>query len=170
MARSRNLAFLTTFALLIASAAVAQVRRTPGTAPNDQVTLAIAVQAGSETLNFNGKGTCTHAPRSSVFGTLGQMWSIQASEGQRSAALTVWKTSSGANMFSLALSAGEKSYTTNTAKGPAGGDVKGSGTVTFAPAGAGGTFTVNAVAGSGAKIAGTFKCDAFTGATAEGGD
>lgn len=40
-----------------------------------------------------------------MFGTLAQMWSIQGSEGQRSAALTVWKTSSGANMFSLALSA-----------------------------------------------------------------
>jgi hypothetical protein len=170
MATSRTLAFVTTWALIITSAAAAQVRRAPGTASNDQVTVAIAVQAGTDTLHVNGKGTCTHAPRGSVFGTLAQMWSVQGSEGQRSAALTVWKTSSGANMFSLALSAGEKSYTANTAKGPAGGDVEGSGAVTFAPDGAGGTFTVNAVAGNGAKIAGTFKCDAFTGATAEGGD
>lgn len=81
------------------------MRRAPGTASNDQVTVAIAVHAGTNTLHVNGKGTCTRAPRGSMFGTLAQMWSIQGSEGQRSAALTVWKTSSGANMFSLALSA-----------------------------------------------------------------
>lgn len=170
MVTSRKLAFGTTCALIIASAAAAQVRPAPGTAPNEQVTVAIAVQAGSNTLNVNGKGTCTHAPRGSVYGTVGQMWSIHGREGQGSATLTFWKTSSGANMFSVALSAGGKSYKANTTRGPAGGDVEGSGTVTFAPAGAGGTFTINAVAGNGAKIAGTFRCDAFKAATAEGGD
>ena len=170
MATSRKLAFVSAWALIMTTAVAADVRPASGTAPEDRVPVAIAVQAGGNALNFNGKGMCTHAPRSSVYGTLGQMWSIQGAEGDRSAALTVWKTTSGAHMFSIALSAGEKSYTANTAKGPAGGDVEGSGTVSFAPAGRGGTFTVNAVDGNGAKIAGTFKCDAFTAAMAEGGD
>jgi hypothetical protein len=34
--------------------------------------------------------------------------------------------------------------------------------VKFVPEGKGGTFTLNATAGSGAAVTGTIKCDAFT--------
>jgi hypothetical protein len=42
------------------------------------------------------------------------------------------------------------------------GAVQGSGTVTMAPKGPGGTFTVDATADTGARITGTITCVAFT--------
>jgi hypothetical protein len=47
-------------------------------------------------------------------------------------------------------------------KAPKATSVTGSATVKFALEGKGGTFTLNAVAGSGAAITGTIKCEAFT--------
>jgi hypothetical protein len=50
-----------------------------------------------------------------------------------------------------------------------GGQVTGSGKVTFEPSGKGGTFRVDATAADGTSISGTIRCDAFTPHVAEGG-
>jgi len=51
-----------------------------------------------------------------------------------------------------------------------GGQVSGSGTVKFSPSGKGGTFPVAAKGKAGEPVTGTFKCEAFTAAIAEGGN
>jgi len=71
---------------------------------------------------------------------------------------------------SLALNIGNKRYSVSTIKVGSNGTVEGSGKITLAREGAGGTFTVDATAANGTKITGTVKCDAFTAAIAEGGD
>lgn len=155
-------------ALVTTSAASAQRRLS---APDAAVGVTVALKAGSNAYAFTGPAACRHAPRASIYGTPAAMWSVRQSQGDRSFVLTFWKPNGqSGDMFSLAMTTGGNTYSANTAKGPAGGDVAGSGTVTFAPAGASGTFVVDVTAANGTKIAGTVKCGAFTGMTAEGGD
>jgi hypothetical protein len=95
------------------------------------------------------------------------MWTVRHQEDGRSVQLTLWKPADGsAAMFSLSVN-GRKSTSLSTVRG---GQVSGSGTVTLAPAGKGGTFTIDAKGPSGETFSGTFKCEAFTPAIAEGGN
>jgi hypothetical protein len=173
MRLSTSIAAVLCGTLVFASAAGAQrpTRRSPGTSGDNKVGVAIALQAGTDSYQFSGQGTCTHAPKASIYGVLSQQWRVEQSEGPRSVALTFWRPAAGGqDMVTLNLSSGGKTHAVSTVKGTAGGTSEGSGTVTFAPAGNGGTFTVNATASNGTKISGTIKCDAFTAAIAEGGD
>ena len=157
----------------LTAAAGAQRRVPPGAAapdkPMGQVT--IALKTGNSPYQGTGPGTCTHAPVASVYGVLSEQWSVDYSGGQRSMHLTVWKPKSGSGeMFSLSLSNGTTSQTVNTVRAPGASPTEGSGSVTLAATGTGGTFTVEAKDARGSAIAGTIKCDAFSAATAEGGD
>jgi len=157
-------------AVVFTSVATAQ-RPSPGTPPDDKVGVNVALQVGGGSYQFNGQGSCTHEPRGYIYGIAAKLWRVQQNEGQRSAVLTFWSPASGSgDMFSLYVTSGGKSYETNTVKGKDAGATKGSGSVTFAPAGSGGTFTVNATTADGAKISGTIKCDLFRPAIAEGGN
>lgn len=160
-------------AVLFASVAAAQspIRRTPGAPADDEVGMNIALQVGGATYQFSGRGECGHEPKGYIYATPAKMWTVRQSEGPRSVTLTFWSPASGgADMFNLYVTSGGKSHQTNTVTGKDAGPTKGSGTVTFAPAGTGGVFTVNATAASGAKISGTIKCDAFRAIVAEGGN
>jgi hypothetical protein len=67
-------------------------------------------------------------------------------------------------MFTLSVN-GKTTVSVTTVRS----QVSGSGKVTLAPAGKGGTFTIDAKAKTGESITGSIKCDAFTPAIAEGG-
>jgi hypothetical protein len=96
---------------------------------------------------------------------------VNQADDQRSLTLTLWKPKDGAPaMFSLSMSSGSRSRSVNTVKGNGAPAPVGSGSVTFAPAGKAGTFTVDAKAADGTAIAGTITCDALLPAIAEGGD
>jgi hypothetical protein len=127
----------------------------------------VSLKVGSEVYDTKGQGSCTHAPIAAIYGVRAQMWSVRHEGGGRSVQLTFWKPSdASASMFSLSVS-GTKSTSVSTVRG---GQVTGSGTVTLAASGKGGTFTVDAKPKSGEAIAGTIKCEAFTPAIAEGGN
>ena len=159
-------------ALLFTSVAAAQrsARRMPDTPAGDEVGVAIALQAGGDSYQFNGQATCTQEPKGYIYGLPAHLRTIEQSDGQRSISLTLWSPAKKATMFTLHLSSRGKSYETDTVTGENAGPTSGSGTVTFAPAGAGGTFTVNATTAKGAKVTGTIRCDAFRTAIAEGGN
>ncbi len=160
-------------AVLFASATTAQrpIRRAPGMPADDKVGVAIALQAGGEAYRFTGQGTCTHEPKGYIYMVPAQQWRVEQTEGTRNVALTFWRPASGSgDMFTLYVQGGGKTYATDTVKTKNGGSPQGSGEVTFASDGAGGTFTINATAANGAKISGTIKCDAFRAAVAEGGN
>jgi hypothetical protein len=69
-------------------------------------------------------------------------------------------------MFTLSVN-GKPNINISTVRG---GQLSGSGTVKFEPSGKGGTFTVDVKGKAGEALSGTFKCDAFTAAFAEGGN
>jgi hypothetical protein len=68
----------------------------------------------------------------------------------------------GDDMFSLGITLSGTSYRTNTAHKGSMGNVVGSGKATFAKNGQGGTFTIDATAGDGARVTGTISCSSFT--------
>jgi hypothetical protein len=148
----------------------AQVRVPRGSAES-KVPVTVALQIGSESYKATSQGTCTHTTEASIYNLSAQQWSVEQSDGPRSVTLTLWRPQRGAgDMLSLGVNTAGKSHSVNTVKVGNQGDVKGSGTATFAPAGNGGTFTIAATAGDGAKITGTIKCDAFTAPAPVAGD
>jgi hypothetical protein len=100
---------------------------------------------------------------------MAEMWMVQQSADGRSLSLTLWKPKDGSgDMVTLSVTNGNLSQQINTVRG--GAATTGSGKVTLARAGNGGTFSVDAKSSSGAAISGTIKCDAFAPHMAEGGN
>jgi len=141
-----------------------QVRRQSGPA---MVPIEISLKIAAESYDAKGQGSCTHAPRASIYDVPSEMWTVRHEDGNRSMQLTLWKPSNGSTpMISMSVN-GTKNLTISTVRG---GQLSGSGTVTLAPTAKGGTFTVDAKSKAGEPVTGTIKCDAFTPAIAEGGD
>lgn len=158
-------------ALALASVAAAQVARSPQQASDGTVGVTIALQAGGESYRFAGRALCTHEPQGFIYAVRARQWRVEQNDGARHLALTFWRPAGGSSdMFTLYVKDGGKTHVADTVKTKDGGSPKGSGEVTFAAAGAGGTFTVNATAANGAKISGSITCDAFRAAVAEGGN
>jgi len=153
-------------ALAITSAASAQDREMPGM--DDEVSMAIALQVAGQPYHFEGKAECKHESKAYIYGIPAELWTVHQSDNQRSVRLTLWRPQNASGeMFSLSVRTRGKSHTVNTIK-PSGA-VKGSGKMTVARSGAGGTFTINAAAADGAPITGTIKCSGFSAIVAEGG-
>ncbi len=157
----RTAAFGLGIMLVVVSTAVAQVdRRPPG---DDKVGASVALQVAGAPYQFSGKASCTHDAKAGMFGVIGEKWQVVHSEGARSVILNFMRPINGAgDMFSMSVESGGKSYQVDTLRAKPSDAVKGLGTVSLAPAGNGGTFTIDAKAENGAKISGTIKCEAFT--------
>jgi hypothetical protein len=156
--------------VLIAFAGAVMIPSISAAQADTTVAVAIALRVDGQPYQFDGNASCQHAPMAAIYGVVAEMWTVQQSEGQRSIALTMWRPKNAqGDWLSLSVSGGDKSYTVSTVKAP-GATVQGSGKVTLAPSGAGGTFTIEATAATGGAIAGTIKCGAFTPAIAEGGN
>lgn len=131
------------------------------------VPVEVSVKVGSASYQAKSEGTCTHAPRASIYGIVSEQWTVRHEEDGRSVQLTLWKPADGsAQMFSLSVS-GTANATISTVRG---GQVSGSGSVKLEPSGKGGIFSIDAKAKAGETINGTLKCAAFMRAFAEGGD
>lgn len=140
-----------------------QSRRGPAA---ETVIVKVSLKVGEQFMTSTGPGTCTHAPKASIYNVPSEMWTARQEAETRSTQLTLWRPAGGKEeMFSLSLS-GAKNIDISTVRG---GKVTGSGTVKLAPEGKGGRFTIDAKAKSGEAINGTIECTAFTAAIAEGG-
>lgn len=150
-------------ALTIAAPAPAQ-RRPAGSVPQEaKVGATIALTVAGTAYQFNGQAVCEHLSGGSIYDIPAARWSVRHSDAARDLSLTVWRPQSGGgDMVTLAIGLGGKRHDVNTVKAPKATSGTGSATVTFAPAGKGGTFTLNATTGSGAAVTGTIKCEAFT--------
>ncbi len=153
---------------LTASPAADQFRRQPGSpAPDNKVGTTIALTVGTTAYKFTGQAKCEHMPKGSIYNTVAERWSVNQNEDGRSLLLNMWKPlAGGETLITLYVTTGGKNQVVDTSA-PA---KKGSGTVTMAPEGKGGIFTITATTDSGAKVSGTIKCDAFTAAEAVAGD
>ncbi len=149
-------------ALTIVAPVPAQ-RRPAGSAPQEaKVSATIALNVAGMAYQFSGQAVCEHLSRGSIYDIPAERWSVRHSEAARDMSLTVWRPQSGGDMVTLAVSIGGKRHDVDTVKAPKATAVTGSATVKLAPEGKGGTFTLNATAGSGAAVTGTIKCEAFT--------
>jgi len=139
-------------------------RRPAGAAPQEaKVNATITLNVAGTAYHFSGQAVCEHLPQGSIYDIPAARWSVRHSEAARDLSLTVWHPQSGGgDMVTLAVGIGGKRHDVNTVKAPKATSVTGSATVKFAPEGKGGTFSLNAIAGSGAAVTGTIKCDAFT--------
>lgn len=160
------------FALLLAlslsmTPADDQFRRQPGSPPQEtKVGATIALTVGASAYNFTGQAKCEHLAKGSIYNTVAERWSVNHDENGRSLLLNVWKPlAGGENLVTLYVDAGGKQQVVDTSSP----EKKGTGTATFAPEGKGGVFTIKATTGSGAKVVGTIKCDAFTASEAVAG-
>src|SRR5688572_25841394 len=150
-------------AALTFAAPVSAQRRPAGSAPQEaSVGATIALDVAGTAYQFSGQAVCQHLLRGSIYDIPAARWSVRHNEAARDLSLTVWRPQSGGDMVTLAINIGGKRHDVNTVKAPKATSVTGSATVKFAPEGKGGTFTLNATAGSGAAITGTIKCEAFT--------
>jgi hypothetical protein len=140
-------------------------------APNDAAAtqkVDISLKVGAQTYQASASGHCTYAPTASIYQIVSEMWTVQHSADGRSVALSVWKPKDGSrDMFSLSAHVDKASYDVTTVRG--GASAGGSGKITFAKTGAGGTFTIDARAKDGSAIGGTIRCDSFAPHIAEGG-
>lgn len=157
---------LWTTALVVITCAVAlpqaeQARQQTGPI---QVPIEVSLKIGGQAFIAKGLGSCTHAPKASIYNVPAQLWSVNQRGDGGLVQLTLWKPADGsANMFSLSV----KNTRISTVKG---GQITGEGTVTLAPSGKGGTLTVDAKTRTGEAIAGTIRCEAFTPHIADGGN
>jgi hypothetical protein len=160
------------YCVCLCSAAViaaAALTATDGSQANRRPTVPVEVslKVGEAPYAVKGQGTCTHAARAGIYDTPAQQWTVRHQEEGRSVQLTFWKPTNGsAEMFSLSVR-GKSDVNISTVRG---GQMSGSGTVKLQPSGKGGTFTIEAKGKAGEPVSGTFKCEAFTAAVAEGGD
>jgi hypothetical protein len=130
----------------------------------------ISLQVGSNTYRSSGEGECKAASQASIYGVNASLHSVSHSAGDRSLKLSLWQPKDGAPaMMSLHVSTGSARYRVDTVKAGAKRDTQGSGKATLQSAGAGGVFSIEAVAASGEKITGTIHCGRFGGVQAEGG-
>ena len=153
---------------LTSFADAADAQRRPAGQPQATQRIEVSLKVGDQTYQSNSPGRCTHAPVAAIYQIVSELWSVQQSQDARSLTLSFWRPKDGsAEMVSLSLGNGSTSHEVNTVRG--GAATAGSGKVTFAKSGAGGTFTVDARSKQGAAISGTITCDAFAPHVAEGG-
>ena len=155
--------------LLVSAATVDAQRRAPGAPAEKTVPLTIALKAGGKVYNFNGEGKCTYAPLASIYAMRAEQWTAERTGDAPGATMTVWHPAIGNDMVTLAFTIGDRRYSMNTVKVGAKGTPEGSGTVTIAREGAGGSFTISGTTGDGTAISGTVKCGAFSRPREEGG-
>ena len=141
-------------------------RRAPGQERAKQAIQA-SLKVGMQTYESSEPGSCTHAPKASIYDVMAELWTVNQLAGERSLTLTFWKPANGsAEMFNLSVSDSKGSNDVNTVRG---GTISGSGKVTFAKSGQGGAFTIDAKTKAGAAITGKITCAAFGPHIAEGG-
>ena len=142
----------------------------PGMRVEPALPMKIDLQVGGERYAFTGPGVCQSSADASIYELPATMYAVRQNAEGRSLTLTLWRPKTGApDMLTLGVSLAARSYRVSTVKVGRQGDVRGSGRATFARAGEGGTFTLDATAEGGTRITGTIACERFAGIVAEGG-
>jgi hypothetical protein len=143
---------------------LAQQRQGP--AKPDTVPMEISIKMAKGSYEDQGPGSCTYAPKASIYGIVSQMWSVQHRSGTRSLSLTLWRPVDGSgDMFTLSVS-GQPNVSITTVRG---GKPAGSGSVRLETLDKGGTFHVTAKSPNGEAVSGMIRCEMFMPHVAEGG-
>ena len=125
------------------------------------IVVQVALQVAGAAYAASGPGECVHTTDASLFEVPGAMWGIRTRDRDRDVNFTFWRLSKGGEMLTIWVTTGGKTHRVNTLQvGPA-TERRGSGKATFEKRGAGGVFTVDLLADTGAKVTGQLTCSAF---------
>jgi hypothetical protein len=145
--------------LLAALAVSAAAPLTQGRDPQSSIQLDLKI--GTASYAASTQGTCLAQPHGTLYEVPAQQWNARHRDGGRYANLAFWRVQKSGDMFNLGVLIGPTLHKVSTVRVQGKGDPHGQGTVTFAPKGAGGTFTIDATADTGVRITGTITCAAF---------
>jgi hypothetical protein len=133
---------------------------------------AIVVQVGLQVAGAayaaSGPGECVHTTDASLFDVPGAMWGIRTRDRDRDVNFTFWRLSKGGEMLTVWVTTGGKTHRVNTLQVGPSTERRGSGKATFEKRAAGGVFTLDLLADTGAKITGQLTCSAFVAPEANG--
>lgn len=122
----------------------------------------VALTVGGVSYTAKAPGECNYSTESTIFELPATMWAARQHEGNRNVNFTLWHPKKGGgDMLTLFVTIGNKTHRVNTVKIGSHADVQGSGQATFEKSGAGGIFTIEAIADTGAKISGRISCSGF---------
>ena len=121
----------------------------------------VALQVGGVPYTAKAAGECNYSTESTIFEAPATMWAARQNEGNRNLNFTLWRLKQGGDMLTLFVTVGNTTHRVNTVKVGSHADVRGSGQATFEKRGAGGIFTIDAMADTGAKITGRISCSGF---------
>ena len=129
--------------------------------PDPQSAIQLDLRVGAIPYAVSSRGTCLTQPHGSLYDLPAAQWSARHRDDQRYANLAFWRVHGSGDMFNLGLLLGSTMHRVSTVKVKGQGEPHGTGRVTFAPNGRGGTFTIDATADTGARVTGTITCGAF---------
>ena len=129
--------------------------------PDPQSAIQVNLRIGATPYVVSARGTCLTNPHGTLYDVPAAQWNARHRDAQRYANLAFWRVQGSAEMFTLGVLLGPTMHRVSTVKVQGKGDPHGHGRVTFASSGAGGSFTIDATADTGAHVTGTITCGAF---------
>jgi hypothetical protein len=132
---------------------------TPAAGP----TVDVALQVGGAAYSVKGAGECIYSDASTIYEAPATQWGVRHDAADRDLSFAMWRLRKGGpDMLTLTIVLGGKTHRVNTTKvGDKSAGLRGSGTAAFEKSGAGGVFTIDAIADTGAKISGRVTCSGF---------
>jgi hypothetical protein len=130
--------------------------------PDPQGPIQLDLRVDGNPYVISARGTCLAQPHGTLYEVPARQWNARHRDGQRYVNLAFWRVDGAGDQFNLGVMVGPTLHRVSTVHVKGRGARQGSGTVTMAPRGPGGTFTIDATADTGTRITGTITCGAFT--------
>jgi hypothetical protein len=126
-------------------------------------TVEVALTVGGANYTAKGPGECIHSDASTIYEAPATQWGVRHDSAGHDLSFSMWRLRSGGpDMLTLTIVVGGKTHRVNTTKvGDKSAGLRGSGRTVFEKSGAGGVFTIDAIADTGAKISGRVTCSGF---------
>jgi hypothetical protein len=147
-------------ASLIALPGLAAARRDQD--KDRKVSMRVALQVGGVRYDAVDTGVCLHVVGGGIYEQPAEQYSMRHNAPGRRLNLTVWRLTSGGDMFTLRVSNGTVDVSIDTVRAGKKLTTSGSGTVSVQAGSKGGTFTISAADAHGVRVSGTVSCDEFT--------
>jgi hypothetical protein len=129
--------------------------------PNLEGAIQIDLRVADTRYVVSGRGTCLTQPHGTLHEVPAAQWNARHRDPQRYANLAFWRVQGVGDQFNLGIMVGPTLHRVSTVSVNGKGSRQGGGSVRMARSGAGGTFTIDATADTGARISGTITCSAF---------
>jgi hypothetical protein len=129
--------------------------------PNPEGPIQIDLRVAGTPYVVSSRGTCLAQPHGTLYEVPAAQWNARHRDPERYANLAFWRVKDVGDQFNLGVMVGPTLHRVSTVAVKGRGTRHGAGSVTLAPKGTGGMFTIDVTADTGARIAGTITCGTF---------